>query len=206
MKKKYIVTQSNDGKVITLQFKVKKRILEVKEGDIVELEKHEYENFRHVFTPMDEIERKRKIKDLNSKKKEELEDILKKEAEKEKLEKEKVAEEAKIIQEPEIDEKGDPRMLDDEDEKGDPRMLDDEDEKGDPRMLDDEDEKGDPRMIEVEEDSEDEKGDPRMLDDEDEKGDLESLKYTELKKLCADKNLDIKGKKSELIQRLKDNA
>lgn len=184
MKKKYIVTQSNGGALITLQFPNKK-ILKVIEGDVVELELKDYINFKHVFMPLD---------DYNEKMKKREEKIV-----------------IEVIEEPketEIDLTFETKL--DEPEYPKPKEKQPIPEGKLPEEVKEQKEKIELlnqalKMKEKYEKDEDLNVFSEIEDDiVEEKIDFDSLSYKELKKLCAENNLDLKGKKSVLLDRLKE--
>ena len=184
MKKKYIVTQSNGGALITLQFPNKK-ILKVIEGDVVELELKDYINFKHVFMPLD---------DYNEKMKKREEKIV-----------------IEVIEEPketEIDLTIEAKL--DEPEYPKPKEKQPIPEGKLPEEVKEQKEKIELlnqalKMKEKYEKDEDLNVFSEIEDDiVEEKIDFDSLSYKELKKLCTENNLDLKGKKSVLLDRLKE--
>ena len=184
MKKKYIVTQTNGGSLITLQFP-NKRELKVREGDVIELDLNEYTVFKHVFTSLDE--HNKKLKERLKKSAENMAEHYKndpdlfvvdieysKPKENQPIPEGKLPEEVKEpIKEEKIKE-----II--EDLKSEEKIIE--------KI----------KSVEVERSTKDTVPYPAKID-------FDLMTYKELKTLCSENNLESKGKKSILIDRLEEH-
>lgn len=183
MKRKYMVVQRNNGKNITLQFS-KFKIMSVFEGDVVELDLKEYNQFRHVFEPLDDIIKKQNEREEIIRNRE----ILRQQSEN-KVEEYKESSPTNVFEEVNKKEFVETYI---EDNKEPEHVIEIE-------------------LIPEEEVIIENKESNSSIQNFDcvttgsfsvPLGNLEDYKYHDLKKLCEERGLNNKGKKIELIERL----